>query len=66
MSGGYGSGDSLDEYLDVLDEQGRLTGTRRRRRSVHALGLPHRSVHIWLVNEFAPCTASSLHVRCAV
>ena len=49
----YGCGDSLDEYLDVLDSTGQPTGERRHRRSVHALGLPHASVHIWLVNSFA-------------
>ena len=49
----YGCGDSLDEYLDVLDSTGQPTGERRHRRSVHALGLPHAAVHIWLVNSFA-------------
>ena len=48
----YGCGDSLEELLDVLDNEGNPTGVRRHRKSVHALGLPHMSVHVWLVNSF--------------
>jgi len=34
-----------DELLDVLDDEGRAVGTAPRDR-VHALGLPHRAVHV--------------------
>ena len=37
-----------EERFDVLDEHGAVTGVTAGRRSVHAQGLLHRAVHIWL------------------
>ena len=38
-----------EERFDVLDERGALTGETRARSEVHALGLFHRAVHVWLL-----------------
>ena len=37
--------------LDVLDEYGNFTGQRAPREEVHTLGLIHRAVHLYLVDE---------------
>ncbi len=39
------------EILDILDENGGLTGERRYREEVHQKGLWHRVVHIWILNS---------------
>lgn len=36
------------EYLDIVDENNNLTGEKRLRSDVHAQGLWHRTVHIYL------------------
>ena len=41
----------MEEYLDVLDENGNLTGEKRTRSEVHSKGLWHKAVHIWVVND---------------
>jgi len=37
-----------EEYLDIVDENGNLTGTKELRSIVHEKGLWHRTVHIFL------------------
>lgn len=39
------------ELLDVLDENGNLTGEKMERGKVHELGIWHRCVHIWIINS---------------
>lgn len=39
------------EYLDVLDENGNLTGTSLPRNTIHKEGLWHRVVHVWIINN---------------
>ena len=39
------------ELLDVLDEQGNLTGKAEERKVVHEKGLWHIHVGVWLMNE---------------
>ena len=41
----------IDEYFDVLDEQGEKTGTSRSHAEVHREGLFHRAVHVWFLNS---------------
>ncbi len=41
------------ELVDVCDEQGRPTGRVAERGVAHTLGLPHRTVHIWLARRTA-------------
>lgn len=36
------------EYFDIIDEKNQLTGISRPRDEVHALGLRHRAVHIFI------------------
>jgi isopentenyl-diphosphate delta-isomerase len=45
-----GMGQNLDELFDVVDEQDRVVG-RATRREVHARGLRHRAVHVWVFNQ---------------
>lgn len=39
------------EYLDILDESGRLTGRQKPRHEVHRDGNWHRAAHIWIINS---------------
>lgn len=41
----------MEEYFDVLDENGNLTGEKRARSEVHSKGLWHKAVHIWIAND---------------
>ncbi len=43
-------GQNLDELFDVVDEQDRVVG-QAPRREVHARGLRHRAVHVWVFNR---------------
>lgn len=38
----------MDELFDVLDESGLRVGPPRPRSQVHAEGLTHRAIHVWL------------------
>lgn len=39
------------ELFDIVDEQGNPTGQTVERTEAHALGICHRTAHVWLVNE---------------
>lgn len=39
------------EIFDIVDENGIPTGETVERSQAHALGIRHRTVHIWVVNE---------------
>jgi isopentenyldiphosphate isomerase len=39
-----------DELLDIVDARGRPTGERRPRAEAHRLGLPHATVHVWIID----------------
>ncbi|MFH1608992.1 MAG: NUDIX domain-containing protein [Patescibacteria group bacterium] len=39
------------EYLDICDENGKLTGKKELKKEVHKQGLWHRSAHIWVINS---------------
>lgn len=41
----------MEEYFDVLDEEGNFTGTTKSKSEVHTKGYWHRTVHIWIINE---------------
>jgi isopentenyl-diphosphate delta-isomerase type 1 len=45
------SSTSYVEYLDILDEEGNLTGDAVSSKEVHEKGLIHRAVHVWLLNS---------------
>lgn len=40
----------MEEYIDILNDAGEKTGEKRTRGDVHALGLTHRAVHVWVMN----------------
>jgi isopentenyl-diphosphate delta-isomerase type 1 len=40
----------LEEYIDIIDENGRLTGRKVTKRIAHEQGLWHRAVFIWVVS----------------
>lgn len=39
------------EYLDVLDENGNLTGKKKLRTEIHRDGDWHKAAHVWIVNS---------------
>ncbi len=39
------------EYLEVVDEENNLTGKTEERDIVHAKGLWHREISVWIMNE---------------
>ncbi len=41
----------MEEYFDVLDENGNKTGKTKRRSLVHKDGDWHKAVYIWIVND---------------
>ncbi len=41
----------MEEYIDILNEKGELTGEVRTKKEVHRLGLWHKSSHIWVLNS---------------
>ena len=46
---------SKQEHLDVLNEDGSFTGVSKARSEVHANGLWHRVMHLWVVNKYFDC-----------
>lgn len=40
-----------NEFFDILDENGNLTGKIKLREEVHRDGDWHRAVHIWIINN---------------
>lgn len=52
-----------DEYFDILNEQGELTGEKRPRGEAHSLGLWHRTVHIYVLREKEGQREFLVHLR---
>ena len=40
-----------EEYLDILNEKGELTGESGTSKYVHGKGLLHRVVHVWILDK---------------
>lgn len=40
----------MAEYIDVLDNTGKMTGERKLKSAAHRDGNRHKSVHIWIMN----------------
>lgn len=51
-----------DEYLDLVDEENKLTGKNELRSVVHSTGLWHRTVHIYLFRKVTS-TEFLVHLR---
>lgn len=43
--------DIMTELLDVLDENGNLTGQSKTKQDIYNESCWHRSVHIWIIND---------------
>ena len=41
----------IEEYFDLLDENGNKTGKTKLRSEIHRDGDWHRAVHIWIIND---------------
>jgi len=41
----------MEEYLDVLDENGNPTGRTKLKSEIHRDGDWHKTVHIWIINH---------------
>jgi isopentenyl-diphosphate delta-isomerase type 1 len=39
------------EFVDVLDENGEISGIVKARKAVHRSGDLHRTVHVWIMNS---------------
>ena len=42
--------DTSGELLDVVDELGQPTGQILDKKTIHAEGVRHRDVHVWITN----------------
>ena len=40
----------MEEYIDVLDDKGNLTGKQKLKSAVHRDGDRHKTVHVWIIN----------------
>ena len=54
-----------EEYLDIVDENGNLTGEKELRSIVHAKGLWHRTVHIYFYRVKNNAIEILVHLRSA-
>lgn len=43
--------DNLSELIEILDNLGNPTGKTTSREEIHLKGLPHKSVHIHIIND---------------
>ncbi|MCV6630648.1 MAG: NUDIX domain-containing protein [Flavobacteriaceae bacterium] len=41
----------MDEWIDIIDEQGKPSGKIISKEEAHLQGTLHRTVHIWIVNN---------------
>ncbi|HOW37258.1 MAG TPA: NUDIX domain-containing protein [Candidatus Moranbacteria bacterium] len=53
----------MEEYLDIVDENGNLTGEKELRRVVHAKGLWHWVVHIYFFRTKGDFIEILVHLR---
>ncbi len=51
------------EWLDIVDERGVPTGRTADRDRIHREGLPHRTVHVWIVRKAGQETQVLLQKR---
>ena len=53
----------MDEYLDIVDKNGNLTGAKELRSICHEKGLWHQTVHIFLVHTKNSSIYFLVHLR---
>ena len=59
----FSLGDSMSEYLDVVDTSGQPTGEIVERSIAHREGIPHRTAHLWLLRRRNGCVQILLQKR---
>ncbi len=52
-----------DEYLDIVDEQNKLTGGKELRSVAHSTGLWHRVVHVYFFRKVNKTIEFLVHLR---
>lgn len=52
----------MEEYVDILDDNGKVTGEVITKKEAHKTGKWHRAVHIWIIDEDNKCIL--LQKRC--
>lgn len=53
----------MEELIDILDSEGKLTGESRPRSIVHTTGLWHRTVHIYFYRKLDKGIELLVHLR---
>ena len=53
------------EWFDIVDEEGEPTGGRVERSQAHALGIRHRTSHVWILRRSENGVQLLLQKRCA-
>ncbi len=53
----------MEEYLDLVDENNKLTGKNELRSVIHSTGLWHRTVHIYIFKEVEGEIYFLVHLR---
>ena len=41
----------MEEYVDILDESGNVTGEVITKKEAHRTGKWHRAIHIWIIDK---------------
>ena len=52
----------MEEYVDILDDNGKVIGEVITKKEAHKTGKWHRAVHIWIISEDKKCIL--LQKRC--
>ena len=55
----------MEEYLDIVDENGNPTGEIIDRTTAHQKGIRHRTAHVWLLRHKNGRIQILLQKRCA-
>lgn len=54
----------MEEYFDIVDEDGNPIGETVERKIAHRLGVPHRTAHVWIIRERNDKIEILLQKRC--
>ncbi|MCF8273281.1 MAG: NUDIX domain-containing protein [Flavobacteriaceae bacterium] len=41
----------MDEYIDIVTKEGKLTGKKTLKSKIHAMGYYHNTAHVWLYTK---------------
>lgn len=54
----------MEEFFDIVDENGNPTGETIERKEAHRLGIPHRTAHVWIARKKNGRVQILLQKRC--